>query len=426
MQRIWVLALGLLLAACSGGTGGSGNAGNGSGSGSNNVSVRIVPQTSQALAYYRVGQGGWQAITFTGSQAGFSASGEYEVAAKCAGSLQLFKATPEQISEVTLICPSGPLSFANATLNVQPPAQIGGVNLQDGDWVVVLPGSAGSGSGPLSGGQATFSLSSLAGQQKLLITVLRVDVSGSNPSINPIGWRLVDLDLQNGQSYLIDNTGWQPFAGSSEITTTTPPSGYNGGAFVLFFKDGMKQPGTVGGFNRYGLLGATVGGKYLGFAQFSQGTNPERKLLALKETGGSNWAPSLAQPWPSGGLSVNGTSFTVSYPGALAFSLSASGLLRNAGDGTPLELRAFFFPGGPSTTYALPSLEGQLGYTVVGDPSANRTLEASALTRGSPIKGLMFAAFQGSGEPSEAMLQGIDLAWASVRVSYSSPNYTLP
>ncbi len=84
------LGLALLLAACGGqtgsgggGGGGSGGGGGGGGGGSNTITVRQLDAAPLVGAYYRTGGGSWQALSFTGGEATFTASGDYEVAVRC-------------------------------------------------------------------------------------------------------------------------------------------------------------------------------------------------------------------------------------------------------------------------------------------------------------------------------------------------------
>jgi len=65
-----LVALLLTLVACS--TGGP----------STTVTVKQLRDGS-SLVYYRVGSGSWQSLTLSGGQGTFTATGEYEVAARC-------------------------------------------------------------------------------------------------------------------------------------------------------------------------------------------------------------------------------------------------------------------------------------------------------------------------------------------------------
>ena len=58
----------------------------GGGGGSSTITVRQLDTAPLVGAYYRTGGGSWQALSFTGGEATFTASGDYEVAVRCQGS----------------------------------------------------------------------------------------------------------------------------------------------------------------------------------------------------------------------------------------------------------------------------------------------------------------------------------------------------
>jgi len=421
-----LLALVLLLGACNQQGGGSGGGNNGGGGGGgdgsgNTVTVRLTdPQNAFQKAYYRVGDGSWTQLTFTNGQATFQASGTYEVAVRCETEVQFYKATRDRLPILPIACPQEDTpGTVSVTFNVSLPAQIGGITVQDGDAVVVTGNSFPF---PVFNGQAIASASLPSGQQTVGLAVIRVDDPANPRDITPIGGKLVDLDIQEGQVYSVDATGWQAFSARS-ISPVTPPSRYSGFVAVNFFKTGMKAFLTVGGINRYGTFPSGTGGKYLGFAGYGN-ESLGRSLLVFKDTGGNDWTPDLPSPWTTGQLSVNGTTFTFAYPSAQAFLLTVEGLLKDGTNNTPLSVTVALLSEGSSTTYALPDLGAQLGYQV--NPDGERRIGVAAIVRGLDTL-LNNPNLLGSGSvPTEDQLNGVDMALATASGSYTGNSYTLP
>lgn len=411
---VLALSLSLLFAAC-------GPSGSGVGGG-NQVTVTLKDQQNQHVAtYYRVGSGSWQQLTFQNNQATFPAQGavEYEVATRCQGGgniadLQFFKASTSQTRQVNVTCSHGQGQGGqrtNVTFNVQLPSQIGGVSVQDGD-VVVVHGADGT----VSSLTATVTAWLPEGQQQVLVALFRVGSQG----LQPIGGKLVSANVTSGATISVNNQGW--VAMSPRTISATVPSGFQSQGFVLFFKDGMKDAPPVGvynptqpGFDRYGVLSG-VGGVYLGSFMASDSA---RQLIVLKDTGGNNWTVSLPQPWAPNQFNPSGTSFTFSYPNAQAFTLNLYGLAEEQGTGNPLRVSVLVYAGGNTTSYTLPNLGTQLGYTYRTGTSVSYNVGAVLRGVDSPI----FNAFFSNSEPSlsEALLRNTDLAFASMSGSYTMP-----
>ena len=405
------LGLGLLLAACGGQT-----------SGGNTVTVRQLDSGPLVGAYYRVGSGSWQTLTFSGGQATFTATGDYEVAVRCQSGanvytdVYLFKATVSQANALSFACQASSGGGGSQTFQVTLPASIGSYTIQTGDGVFVgTYDGAYTGSNPVS---VTTYLPD--GTQDVLLAVLRATGGFPPTSVTPIGYKLVTgLNVASGGTYTVDQNGWQPFAATRTIGALSLPSGYQGLAIVFFFRNGMKSATIVGGINRYGTLG--LSGKYVGLAQANSTSNPDNLLFALKDTEGNNWTPSLPNPWGANQFSVSGDALTFAYPNAQGYTLSATGLLKDSASNNGLRVQIGVYPSGNTTTYQVPVVAG-LNYALE-DPNTrtvNFTLNAF---RGDPAKA---AVFFGGGTPTESALTGLDVAWAQRSGSFSGSSYTLP
>ncbi len=414
-KRLFVvlgIGLGLLLAACGGQTSGGG------------TTVTIRQQDSGPLvgAYYRVGGGSWQPITFSGGRATFTATGEYEVAVRCQSGptvytdLYLFKATVRQATALSFACEASSAGTSSQTFNVTLPRNIGSQAVQLGDAVFV-----GTGSGEYQGSNPVSVTTNLPdGRQDVLLTLLRATGGPPPTSLTPIGYKLAqNLNVSSGGTYAVDDTGWQPFAATRSIRASFP-QGYQGFAMAFFFRDGMKVPGIVGGIDRYGTL--ALSGKYLGMAQAEPSTGRGSQLFALKDTGGADWTPSLMSPWGAGQFSVNGDTLTFAHPQAQSYLFQAFfGLLKDSASGSALKVHITVYPSGATTTYTVPMVPG-LGYALE-DPTARSVSFALTAYRGNPAQaGLLL----GGGTPTERDLAGLDVASAQTSDLFNGPSYTLP
>lgn len=180
----------------------------------------------------------------------------------------------------------------------------------------------------------------------------------------------------------------------------------------------VRSATIIGGIDRYGTLG--LSGKYLGMAQASDGS--DNSLLALKDTGGSDWTPSLMSPWGTGQFGVSGDTLTFAHPNAQVYLFYAySGLLKDSTSNSSLRAEITVYPSGSTTTYTVPVVPG-LGYALE-DPNTrtvNFTLNAF---RGDPAQASVLF---GGGVPTESDLAGLDVAWAQRSESFSGSSYTLP
>ncbi|MGC8905253.1 hypothetical protein [Thermus sp.] len=351
-------------------------------------------------AYYRTGGGSWQALSFSGGQATFTASGDYEVAVRCQAGpgvyteVYLFKATASQAT-FSFICEI-PRSVNSQTFEVTLPTTIGSYMVQSGDTVLIGPFSGGyTGSNPVS-----VNTQLPEGQQDVLVTVLR-ETGGTAPSITPIGYKLVTgLNVQGSGPFTVNATDWHPFVATRSITFN-PPSGYQGLAGVLFSNNNMKVATYVGKIDRYGILSLPGTGKYLGLALAWDSSN---QLFTLEETGGNDWTPSLPSPWGAGQFSVNGDELTLSYPGAPGYHIFASGLLKDSTSGNDLRTQiTVVYSSGDTTTYTLPVVPG-LNYALA-DPATR-------------VVNLTLTVFRNG--------IGQNVSWAQRNVSFTGSSYTLP
>jgi len=404
--------------APSGGGGGGGGSGNGA-----TVTVRQLDSTPLVGAYYRVGGGSWQPLSFSGGQATFTATGDYEVAVRCQvrtnvpTELYLFKAAVSQTTALSFSCENGPTY--PRTFEVNLPESIGGYTIQPGDTVAV--GNAMetyTGSNPVS-----LTAYTTDGTQEVLFTVLRPEGEGGPipSSVTPIGYKLATLVVGPDAPTTVDATGWQPFSGARNIASLEVPQGYIGGALVHFFRDGMGVTGPVGLTDRYGLL--NVSGKYIGLAQAAPAdpNSVGSLLMAVKDTGGNDWTPSLMNPWEAGQFSVNGATFTLAHPQAQMYELTViNGLIKDAEGGYNLRARIVVYANG-STTYTVPVVPG-LRYALEGFASRSVSLDLMA------FRGTLTAtqALFSTRVPTEDELAGVDLAWAQRYVYFSGPSYALP
>jgi hypothetical protein len=393
------------------------------GGGSSTITVRQLDTAPLVGAYYRTGGGSWQALSFTGGEATFTASGDYEVAVRCQGSqggnaagVQLFKASPALTRTVVFACGGGGSGGGRKRFEVNLPASIGGTPVQAGDFVFVgesIQGYTGSNPVTLDPGPGMPD-----GPQDVLLTVLR-PVGSLLTSVTPIGYKLVNLNLTGPGPFAVNATGWQPFSAVRTITLN-PPSGFMGASVVFFFKDGMKVPSIVGILDRYGTLATS--GKYLGFAQARSSGGQDRLfaiLFAIKETGGANWNVSFLAPWATGQFSVSGDTLTFNHPQAQAYVFSANGFLEDSNTGSSLQVEITLYGGG-GASYTVPVVPG-LSYRLA-DPATRSVRFYLNAFRGDPARFQNFLV----GRFSESALAGLDLSWAQREGSFTGSSYTLP
>ncbi len=394
-----------------------------SGSGTT-VTVRRQGSGS-SLVYYRVGSGSWQPLTLSGGQGTFTATGEYEVAARCDDddTLHLFKVSTSYRNRVTFFCGAGP-GARDVDFTVTLPSDVGGTVPQSGDGVLVGPYSGTyNGTDPVT--VNTRGLRAEAGGA--VVTLHRPSLSPSGVSTAPYGYKVVSLEAGDA-SVTVDGSGWQPFASTRGLSASRP-AGFDGAAaFVFHFSDTYLIPAAVGFAGpsgggpvsgQYGLLPS--GGIHVGLYSATRTGATADTLLVIQDTGGSDWNPTPPVPWASGQFSVSGDVLTFARADARAFFAEFSGLARRTG-GAPLRLKVFVqAASGGSTTYRIPTVPG-LDYALVSNPGAvDFSLSAFVRDRGAEYAGAPDLLLL-----TEAQVSGVDVVLAQKRGTYSGSDYTLP
>jgi len=433
-----LVALLLALAACGtsgGGSGGSGGGGGGGGSGggggggggpSTTVTVKQLGNGS-SLVYYRVGSGNWQPLTLSGGQGTFTATGEYEVAARCDDdhTLHLFKASTSYRNQVAFTCGnvSGPIT-RNVDFTITLPSSVGGVSPQNGDMVFVGRNlRAYNGTDPVT--VNAWDLKTGAGS--VVITLHRpLSSSLGTPTTTPYGYKVVNLGPSD-TSVTVDGRGWQAFTATRSLSASMPAGFDQGGAGVFHFRDVYLFPAVVGLVgpsegssvtSQYGLLPS--GGVYVGsYVATKSGPGSSDTLAVIRDTGGNNWNATPPTPWASGQFSVSGNTLTFTRGDAKAFTMELWYLAQRTG-GIPLRLKIFVqAASGGNTIYRIPVVPG-LDYELINNPGTVLfVLQALVRDRGADLfDNLIFS--------TEAELSGIDLAIAEKRGIYSGSSYTLP
>ena len=423
-----LVALLLALAACGTSGGGSGGSGGGGGGGSSTtVTVKQLGNGS-SLVYYRVGSGNWQSLTLSGGQGTFTATGEYEVAARCDYdyTLHLFKASTSYRNQVAFTCGnvSGP-STRGVEFTVTLPSSVGGVSPQSGDGVFVgQSGGAYEGTNPVT----VYATGLKTGAGSVAITLHRPSLSPSGISTTPYGYKVVSLGASD-TSVTVDGSGWQGFTSTRSLSASTPAGFYQGGAFVFHFRDAYLSPAVVGLVgpsegssvtSQYGLLPS--GGVYVGFynaVKLDSFGFFDSTLTVIRDTRGNDWSVTLPAPWASGRFSVSGNTLTFTRTDAKAFTVTFGGLVQRTG-GMPLDLKIFVQAASSgNTTYQIPVVPG-LDYGLINSPDTVRfLLQALVRDRGADL-------LVAPGFPTEAELSGIDVAIVEKRGVYSGSSYTLP
>jgi hypothetical protein len=397
--------------------------GGGNGSG---TTVTVKQQgNGSSLVYYRVGSGSWQPLTLSGGQGTFTATGEYEVAARCDddSTLHLFKVSTSYQDRVTFFCGASP-SARDVDFTITLPSNVGGVSPQGGDGVFVGPYSGTyNGTDPVT--VSARGLKAEAGSA--VVTLHRPLFSLSGVSTAPYGYKVVNLGASD-TNVAVDGSGWQAFTSTKGLSASMPAGFDQAGAFVFHFSDaylipavvGFAGPSGVGSVSsQYGLLPS--GGVHVGLYSATKTSATTDILLVIQDTGGSDWNPTPPVPWTSGQFSVSGNTVTFARTDARAFFGEFLGLARRTGGG-PLKLKVFVqAASGGNTTYQIPTVPG-LDYTLVGNPSAV-DFSLSAFVRD---RGAEYANAPDLFLLTEAQVSGVDVVLAQKRGTYSGSNYTLP
>ncbi len=416
------LLVALLLALVTSSASGQGAGGSGGGGSGITVTVKQLGSGS-SVVYYRVGSGNWQPLTIFLGQGTFTATGEYEVAARCDNNntLSLFKASTSYQTQVPFSCPPGPRA-RSVRFTITLPSSVGGVRPQSNDVVIV--GSkfeTYKGTNPMTVNVSKLKPSAGA----VIITLYRPSISTSGFSVTPYGYKVVSLGADD-TSVLVDSRGWEAFTSTNtKNLSISAPKGFEGTAVMFHVRDDyldnitigtawVKGSGSVTG--KYGLL--PWDGVYVAYYQAEGSDSSTDTLMVVQDTGGNDWKATLPAPWTSGQFSVNGDTLTFARTDAKAFYAEFSGLAQRTG-GTPLKLKIFVQADNRNTTYQIPVVP-DLDYGLISNPGfVNFSLKALVQDRG--IEYLY--AF---GLPTKELARGIDLVMAEREGTYLGSRYTLP
>jgi hypothetical protein len=426
MKRLGLYGVGLLvallLALVTSSASGQGAGGSGKGGSGTTVTVKQLGSGS-SVVYYRVGSGNWRPLTLSAGRGTFTATGEYEVAARCDNNntLSLFKASTSYQTQVPFSCPPGP-RVRSVRFTITLPSSVGGVRPQSNDVVTV--GSklvTYKGTNPM-----TVDVDKLkASAGAVIITLYRFSLSTSGVSLTPYGYKVVSLGADD-TSVLVDSRGWEAFTSTNtKNLSISAPEGFDGIANVLHVRDDYLSTITVGvarveggsSVSKYGLL--PWDGVYIAFYTADGSDSSTDTLVVVQDTGGNDWNVIPPTPWTSGQFSVNGDTLTFTRKDARAFLVEFSGLAQRT-KGTPLKLEIFVqATPNRNTTYQIPVVPG-LDYRLIGNPSfVNFSLRALIRDRGVEVLHIV-------GIPTEELARGIDLVIAERTGTYLGSRYTLP
>jgi hypothetical protein len=419
------LLVALLLALVTSSASGQGAGGSGGGGSGTTVTVKQLGSGS-SVVYYRVGSGNWQPLTIFLGQGTFTATGEYEVAARCDNNntLSLFKASTSYQTQVPFSCPPGPRA-RSVRFTITLPSSVGGVRPQSNDLVTV--GSklvTYKGTNPMTVDVEKLKASAGA----VIITLYRFSLSTSGVSLTPYGYKVVSLGADD-TSVLVDSRGWEAFTSTNtKNLSISAPKGFKGVVIMFHVKNDYLDNITIGTAmaeggtsvtGKYGLL--PWDGVYVALYQAKGSDSSTDSLTVIQDTGGNDWNVIPPAPWTSGQFSVNGDTLTFARTDAKAFYAEFSGLAQRTG-GTPLKLEIFVqaAPNG-NTTYQIPVIP-DLDYRLISNPgSVNFSLRALVRDRG----GIEFLNTLGF-FLTEELARGIDLVMAEREGTYLGSRYTLP
>jgi hypothetical protein len=419
------LLVALLLALVVSSASGQGAGGSGKGGSSTTVTVKQLGSGS-SVVYYRVGSGSWQPLTIFLGQGTFTATGEYEVAARCDNNntLSLFKASTSYQTQVPFSCPPGP-RVRSVRFTITLPSSVGGVRPQSNDVVIV--GSklvTYKGTNPMT--VDVEKLEARAGA--VIITLYRPSISTSGVSLTLYGYKIVSLGADD-TSALVDSRGWEAFTSrNTKNLSISAPKGFKGLLTMLHVKNDYLDDiwigiasveGGTSVTGKYGLL--PWDGVYIAFYRAEGSDSSTDTLTVIQDTGGNDWNVILPAPWTSGQFSVNGDTLTFARTDAKAFYAEFSGLAQRTG-GTPLKLEIFVqaAPNG-NTTYQIPVIPG-LNYRLISNPSfVNFSIRALVRDRG----GIELLNTLGP-SLTEEQARGVDLVMAEREGTYLGSRYTLP
>ncbi len=341
-------------------------------------SITLTVTDSQNVGYaaaYQVGSGPWTAFspnsthTYTFSLGGNS---KYGVAVRCNSvvpgnppEVHVIQATNAELANPKVTCSSPSPSTVNYTLTVDV-TNVPGV--MSGDLVLVSgQGFQSPGSVSQSGSSftATVNLTAQAGSQDLLVAVW--DSSSSSPPRAAKVLRSVNISGGGSSSATFMSADTLPSASVS----VGLPSGFSptfGQAQVYYLSTDNKGWGLVGGasgttalnFPYRPVAGFASGDRYVAFGLAGNASNV---LERFKGAGGGAITLALPNPWPANSLTVtceahptvSGLSYADPNLRAYTIELENSTLIYQVTLG-----KGWL---GNATSYTVPDLSSQLGYT---------------------------------------------------------------
>lgn len=332
-------------------------------------------------AAYQVGSGPWQTLTMSGTTtktATFNLGSEskYGVAVRCSNlTVQVIQATNSELANPKLVCSSPAPSTVSFTVDVNIASSL----LAPGDQVCLNDASCQSAMASVS---ITANLE--AGNRDLLITL-----KGSSGSVK-VAKVQKGVNVSAGGSTTV-SLGPADQLAIVSFSAPSAPAGYtaSGGALVGYLSANNTASGFVNASpTSYRPVSGFSSGDRYGAVAFASATN----AILLSYQFFSSGAPSLSfpAPWSSGSLTIQQTA----HP-------SISGLARTENDLRGyviyLQLPAQLYHTtvlskgwlGSTTSYSLPNLSSQLGYTAPSGGSGN--LEVSALLSNRAILSLSSA-----------------------------------
>jgi len=371
MWKKWTaiaLLAALLLAGCGGGTPPAPG------------SITLTVVDAQNVGYdaaYQLGNGAWTPlITSPGTNTytiNLSGNAKYGVAVRCnpfppgtTPEVHLIQATPSELANPKVSCSPANPSTVSYTLNVD----VSGLSSAAANDVVAVsgmgflaPNTVVNPSNPV-----TLNLTAPSGTQDLLVTVF----APGNPFNYKAAKVLRNVSVAGGGSSTI--TLINADVVNLENVTVTSPAGFGlasaGVAYLSKDQKGFGQVGSASGssansFTYRPVSGFTSGDRYVVFAVALDST-PGQVLERYKGFSSGPVALTLPGPWSPGSLTTSGAAHpTVSglnYSGTNLRSYKIS--LENASLIYQATVSKNWL--GNSTSYAVPDLASELGYTAYG------------------------------------------------------------
>jgi len=347
-NRLLFLPLALFLAACGGGAPPS--------PGSITLTVED-PMGNFNAAAYQVGSGPWQLLSMSGTSTktgtfSLGNQSEYGVAVRCGLEVKVIQATSSELPNPKLSCSSPSSSFVSFTVTVT-----FAPNLSPGsnDYVFVNGSAYALASSPTT----TVTAALEAGTQDLVITLVDMTTPPGSVKVAKV---VRSVNVVNAGSLTVTLSSADVIAPVALGLPTPPPGHTLGIPAVLYLASGGKGYPSVGvPPNSYRPVSGFASGD-LYYAELNASSGNSFLASTLFFTG----APSLSlpAPWTPGSLSVTQTA----HP-------SLSGLSRSESDLQGYEITLSLFGQlyhttflskgwlGSATSYSVPDLSIQLGYT---------------------------------------------------------------